>query len=64
MFGVDVCVDGGVVVGVGVHVGVDVDVGVDGGAGVHVGVDHLVVVPLPKNFMRPPSSINQRSRGR
>ena len=38
--------------------------GLPGGFGVGVGVDHLVVVPLPKNFMRPPSSINQSSRGR
>ena len=58
----DVGVDGGV--GVDVEVYVDVDVGVDVDIGVGLDVGHLVVVPLPKNFMRPPSSINQSSRGR
>ena len=36
--------------------------GGDGGDGGDGG--NLVVVPLPKNFMRPPSSISQRSLGR
>ena len=37
---------------------VEKDVGEGGDGG------NLVVVPLPKNFMRPPSSISQRSLGR
>ena len=40
----------------------DVGEGGDGGDGGDGG--NLVVVPLPKNFMRPPSSISQRSLGR
>ena len=42
------------------HPGEDVEEG--GGDGGDDG--NLVVVPLPKNFMRPPSSISQSSRGR